>query len=522
MFKSAINNRQPKDPLGRTERAWLTSLNEFLQNGASTLIALLVTPYIAKKLGFEQYGVWLMVVQILGYVTWADLNPGSALKLALITRQNEEDHEPKRRIISASLIVALANLPIYIVGWLILYWCMPLVLKSSIEWVSSARLAMTIMLLDGFLTNFFSVFSNILRAMNSAFRAMGRRSFVLIVFGMAQVVVVGFGLGMPGLAILGVFSNMATTILLFDAARKSFSWLGLSRPNKQDVLGLLKFSPSLFLSYFGYTLFQSSDLLVIGWILDPTVAAVYGLTKALPLLADRWLRPLVLSATAGLGDLYGRKEIERLAEVRTELHMIVLFLASIFGALALVLNKSFVELWVGHEQFAGLITSTLLILGVVLSLLSINDMILLDICGYLGLRVVWYTLCGLVVVICGALASIYYGVAGMVCGVVLGHILLLLGVQVMVFRLILDTDFFVRYCMAIVRPLILVGVIYIMAFVAGSEFLFSSWLRFVLAAGLVGLLAAGIMWFVGFTSKQRGALQIRLLPPLKTFIGRAV
>ena len=184
--------------LGRTERAWLTSANEILQNGTGALIALLITPYIAQKLGYEQYGVWLMVAQILGYVTWADLSPGSALKLSLITRQHEEDHEPKRRIISASLVVALANLPIYIMGWLLLYWFMPVLLKNSIEWVLSARVAMTIMVLGGFLSNFLSVFSNILRAMNSAFKAMGLRSFVLLGLSLVQVVVVGFGLGMPG------------------------------------------------------------------------------------------------------------------------------------------------------------------------------------------------------------------------------------------------------------------------------------------------------------------------------------
>lgn len=506
--------------LGRTERAWLTSANEILQNGTGALIALLITPYIAQKLGYEQYGVWLMVAQILGYVTWADLSPGSALKLSLITRQHEEDHEPKRRIISASLVVALANLPIYIMGWLLLYWFMPVLLKNSIEWVLSARVAMTIMVLGGFLSNFLSVFSNILRAMNSAFKAMGLRSFVLLGLSLVQVVVVGFGLGMPGLAFLRIVSDVAMAILLFYVARKSFSWLGLSRPKKQDVLGLLKFSPWLFLYSFGYTLFQSSDLLIIGWILGPTVAAAYGLTRTLPLFADRWLRPLLLSTTAGMGDLFGRREIARLAETRTELHMIILFLISIFGALALALNRSFVELWIGDEQFVGLITSALLILGIALSLFSVTDMILLDICGYLGARVLWYTLCGLVVVICGVLLGKYYGVAGVAGGVVLGQILVLLGVQVMVFRMILNADLFVHYFKVIVRPSILVGLIYILAFAIGSEYIFLSWVSLAIVAFFTGVCASGLVWFVGFKSEQRHALQTRLLSPIQIWAER--
>ncbi len=514
------SENQSNMPLGRTDRAGLTAVNELLQNGINALVALLITPYIARKLGFEQYGIWLMIAQLLGYVTWADLSPGSALKLSLVTRQHEADAESKRRIISASLLVALINLPIYAIGWFLLYEFLPVLLKNSTEWVSSARLAMTIMVLGGFLSNFFNVFSNILRAMNAAFKAMGLRSFVLLGLSMAQILVVGSGLGMPGLAFLRIAGDVALSILLFDVARRSFSWLGLSRPRKQDVFGLLKFSPWLFLYSFGYTLFQSSDLLIIGWILGPTVAASYGLTRTLPLLADRWLRPVVLSTTAGMGDLYGRGEIGRLAAVRTELHMIVLFLASIFGAFALVLNRSFVDLWIGQGQFAGLATSTLLIVAIALSLCSVNDLTLLDVCGYLSQRVLWYTLCGLFVVLCGVVLGKNYGTTGVAGGIVFGQILLLFGIQVMVFRKVLNADLFFNYFKAIARPLFLVVIIYVVAFVIGSGSFFSSWMSLMIAALCTGICAAALMWLVGFTTEQRTMLQARLFSPIYAWVNR--
>src|SRR5258706_6188880 len=116
MYKSILKKGTGVS-LGRTGRAGLTAFNELIQNGTNALVALFITPYIAGKLGFEQYGIWLIVVQLLGYVTWADLSPGSALKLSLVTRQHEDDPELKRRIISASLIVSIINLPIYMLGW---------------------------------------------------------------------------------------------------------------------------------------------------------------------------------------------------------------------------------------------------------------------------------------------------------------------------------------------------------------------------------------------------------------------
>lgn len=517
MVKSTNTNQQPPEIPDRTYRALLTSANEIIQNGAGALIALLVTPYIAKELGFEQYGVWLMVIQVLGYVTWADLSPGSALKLSLITRQHEEDHEPKRRIISASLIVAFINLPIYFIGWLLLYWFMPVLLKNSMDWVPSARIAMTILMLGNFLTNFWSVFSNILRAMNFAYKAMGLRSLVLFGLSFAQVFVVGFGWGMPGLASLNIISNLTMAIILFFVARKTFLWLGLSKPRKQDVIGLLKFSPWLFLYSFGYSLFQSSDLLIIGWLLGPPAAASYGLTRTLPLLADRWLRPLVLSTNAGMGDLFGRREIVRLSEVRTELHMIILFLASIFGVIALAFNKSFIELWIGHEQFAGIITSAFVILGIILSLLSVNDMVLLDVCGYLSNRVILHTLCGLLVVSCGVLFSKYYGTAGMAGGILIGQVLLLLGIQMIIFRKLIIRDLYVKYIHEIIRPFILVGLIFYIAFLIGKEYIFSSWGSIILFASITGIITAGLMWYVGFKSKYRTAILIRVLSPIKAF-----
>jgi O-antigen/teichoic acid export membrane protein len=517
ILRSTLRAIRGATPTSRTERAWLTALNAFLQNGARVLVGLVVTPIVVRLLGSELYGNWLIIVQMAGYLLLADLNPGTGLKLTLATQQHLEDQDTKRRQIGASLVVGLINLPLYLIGGIALIWAAPFLIRDSSGDITPMRCALGLLMLNGYLSNFLGAPGVVLRGMNLDFKAMGLKAGLLIGIGLLDIAVVKAGLGLPGLAVNRIVSAALMGGLLCVVARRALPWFGTSRPKFREVRNLLGLSLWLELYSLAGLLNQSSDLILIGWVLGPAAAALFSLTRSLPRMASQPLNMLLGSVNAGLGDLYGRGELEQIREVRLQIHSAAIVLLTVVSCVALALNPAFVHRWVGADKFAGYVVNMLLVLLAAQMTLGRSDMTLLDACLAVRQRMILYVVSGVSSVVFGLIFMQRWGLAGLAGGFVLGQMTITIVSPLLVQRVIGQPAR--RYWAALAKPLFVAVILCVSAAVVGLNIVELSWLQLGAGGVAIALVGGVVMWRLGLDRARRMQMIQRLPSALRGLPG---
>ena len=92
-------------PTSLTRRASLTAIASLVDYAARLGVGLLVTPALVQGLGRALYGMWEMLLQLIGYMTAADGRPTDALRLTIANRQALDDAVARRRQTGAALVV---------------------------------------------------------------------------------------------------------------------------------------------------------------------------------------------------------------------------------------------------------------------------------------------------------------------------------------------------------------------------------------------------------------------------------
>src|SRR3989442_425750 len=108
-------------------------------------------------------------------------------------------------------------------------------------------------------------------------------------------------------------------------------------------------------------LLLSSDVLILGALLSPAVAATYVLTSCAARMTLGIFDLTVGAAMPGLGGVIGQQQYERAAQIRAEIMTLTWLFVTAVGATILLWNRSFLSLWVGGEHYAGVWANLLIV-----------------------------------------------------------------------------------------------------------------------------------------------------------------
>lgn len=463
---------------------------------------------MVRNMGSEAYGVWMILVSTVSYVAWADLSSGTSLKLVLATQQHVSDSLLKRRLISAGFIVSLLNLPVYIVGGTVLLVLLPRILNDTPNYLDASYVTLILLIVYMFLNSFLSIPGSVLRGMNLDYRAMGVRSATVLGFSLLDVVIVGAGIGMIGLAANRIAGTIVLGGLMFTVMKRVLPWFRFSLPSKRDVTRLLRFSPWLYLNALGYILFQTGDVLLIGVVLGPSTASVYLLTRTLTVALSKALTPVLMSAQPGITDIYTRGELAKLRKVRRDIHLGAIILLTVFGSVILALNHAFVGLWVGIDNFAGQTTNSIMLLFVVFMTMATLDLTLLDAALAMKERMSVYFFSALVAALTATMLASGFGIVGFATGYLLGGLILWFLVQLLLQRMLKQS--LVEYWLEFRRLLLFCMFFFTVFAQLGSQYSGDSWLHLLLLAVVQIVTILAILWVMGLTSSQRNSLLLRL------------
>jgi O-antigen/teichoic acid export membrane protein len=300
-------------------------------------------------------------------------------------------------------------------------------------------------------------------------------------------------------------------------ARANVPWLGIAWPPRKMLSDFWRQALWLFLASLGYVMQNSSDLLIVGILLNPSAAAIYGTTGAVLRMAIEPLYAIISSANAGIAGLCGQQAWDRVERVRNEIHLMALVVITVLGVGVLSLNRAFMAWWIGPSYYAG---DTLNVLLVLLALQSIplrSDVMLMD--GMLKFReraISTIVANALGMGFAGVLAH-FSGLEGAALGLFLGRVLAMTTYQIIIKQ---GSGIGVTgYFRWMGRPLLVgAGLLTVGYF---SPFHLTNLISFFAVGAIVTLISSLIMWFLGLNAVQRSYLSQRFgsqLPKVTRYI----
>jgi O-antigen/teichoic acid export membrane protein len=335
------------------ERAVLTASSQWIYRTTTAVTGLAITPFLVARLGDQQYGMWAVLLQLVGYAALFDVG-SSVMKLRLAALAGTGRPEPMRREVGAGAVSISVGLPVYLTAAAGLYGaCRGLSASCHARdddvmgaaWVLLA--ALTVQKMAGF-------FSHVLFGVNQEYRQTLLRTVLALLCSLADVAVVAAGGGLLGLAVNKLVTAGAALAVEARMVRRYVDWFGMAWPGWQHCLRSVRENGSyVLLQGWGSAVIESVEAVMIGYVLGAHVVTAYVLTTAPLRQVNNLLSAALNSGNAGIGRLFGSGHRSGLAAIHAQMWSIAAGAVSVGGAVIVLFNESLVRLWVGGPYDLG-------------------------------------------------------------------------------------------------------------------------------------------------------------------------
>jgi O-antigen/teichoic acid export membrane protein len=322
----------------------------------------------------------------------------------------------------------------------------------------------------------------ILVGTNNGYKSTRIQIIGVVVSNILMITVAYFGYGIIGLGFVILFVTAINGLLIFYICKRNISWLGVQKPSKEQLKKFFGFSFWVFLWSFVQKLILSSEILLIGFLINPEIVSNYVFTTYFVQLAISISLISGSAITPGLGKVIGAKELDKARGITRILRDIIMFIAAFFGGIILLLNKNFVSLWMGETYFIGEYSNLLIVLIMVHLIMFRMEGQVQDISLKIKNKVIYGGLFALLCFVFGLIGYKLLGerIEGIFLGILIGRVL-----HVFVFQNLVDK----MLVMKANKKIIFLYTYLLVLFFFSKVFMNTdSWLFFFLITFLTGLL----------------------------------
>jgi O-antigen/teichoic acid export membrane protein len=352
--------------MGRTKRFISGVSLGYAGQALTIVVGLWLTPFLLGRIGTHDYGLWLVALQMLAYVSLLDVGVVALLprETAFATgrRSVTGDGRELPALVGETARLVLWQTPLAAVVAVAVWLSIPSG-WAALRPPLGVALAAFVLLFPA------RIFQAVLQGLQDlAFVA--RTQIAAWLAGLALTVWMVF----EGFGLYAVVAGWAATQLLAAPAcwlrlRLSFPEAlprGLPRLTRRAARRRLGQGLLVSAGQVALTLVTGTDLLIIGALIGPAAVVPYACTaKLMSVLANQ---PQLLMQAAGpaLSEIRVSESRERVASVCAALGQAMLLASGGLVCVVLAVNGGFVGWWVGAENFGGVGLTALILLNVLL------------------------------------------------------------------------------------------------------------------------------------------------------------
>src|SRR5437588_2097727 len=336
------------------------------------LVGLLLSPFLLHRLGAQDYGLWLVGTQMLGYLFLLDLGVTGLLSREVAYAVGREagnrssNDAPANRelpaLVGRVIRIAMWQVPLLGMGalaiWLLNPGSWPQLRGPLAIVLAGFVLLFPTRVLQGTLTGLQDLgFLN--AAQTAAFLATTAITIGLVLMGWRLYsLAIAWIAGQSLLALI-----WAARVFLRYRYALPRRLLQVRWPEARQYLGK---STWVTVTKIGDVLLSGTDLLLVGRFLGPGAVIAYACTGKLLLVLSNQPQMLMELALPGLSHMRFAESRERTRQAFTALSQGMLLMTGAIVSCVLLLNRSFVSWWVGKDLYAGTLLTALLIASLLL------------------------------------------------------------------------------------------------------------------------------------------------------------
>jgi O-antigen/teichoic acid export membrane protein len=312
-----------------------------------------------------------------------------------------------------------------VMGFLIA-WFAPDYLKAPLEFVGTVRLTAGLLMANIIIIGLADVPHSALRGANLDYKSIGTSTFLVIANGWTDYLAIYLRTGISGVAFTDILITIATGAFFIRIARENIAWLGIKLPIRDELRRFF----SLNWWFIGWQLVVQAmlvgDVVLLGILLSPNIVTIYVITKYALDVATNLIVTAIAGILPGLGGIIGAGEVKKAAQLRGEMISLIWLLATCIGSTILLMDRSFIAIWVGKQYDAGWINLLLITIMMIQLVIIRGDASIIDVTLKLRHKVYWGIVSVTVSLMLAGFMIKYFslGIGGLCLGFILGQSIL--------------------------------------------------------------------------------------------------
>jgi O-antigen/teichoic acid export membrane protein len=354
--------------MSRIRKAAVNAVYGYSQFAIAIVTGIVLVPLTLHHLGVRSWGLWLASGELLGYAGMVDFGILAVLPWMLAEAHGGHDRQRMRRLVGEGVWVGMIVGVVYIGLALLLWRVLPSVLRLTEDERATLAGPLVLLVLVTGMTYPLRVFRAVLGGIQDA-HFNGSLSLIqaaLTATLTAILLIRGYGLyaiavaaALPAFTVMVVSAFRVMTVAP-DLLR------GWGRPSVAALRPLVANGTGVWLGVMGWQLLAASNSLVLAFLGRPEWAVIYACTAKLSATCTQLVWIPTDSGLVGLAQVYGeRTGAERLRHLVLMMLRMHLLLSGAAACALLIINPTFVTLWVGGTLFGGVPLNMLLATGVI-------------------------------------------------------------------------------------------------------------------------------------------------------------
>ena len=340
----------------------------------STLVQLLYTPFLIRKLGQSEYGLYSLVANIIGYLTVLDLGFGNAIIVYTAKYRAQKKYDEEKKLHGMFKIIFIIIGIIAAILGVILYFCVDVFFGNTMTNVEIQKLKIMMLILSFnlMLTFSFSIYSSII----SAYEKFTFQKIMSIINTLLKplLMIPLLFLGFKSIAMCVIITIINIIVLLSNY---------IYCKNKLRInIKFLGFDKILFKTIFGYSIWIFMQVIVdkINWSVDQFILGAVSGTIAVSVYAiASTLNQLFINLSTAVSSVFLPKMSKLVAknassEILTnemiKVGRIQTYIIFLMCTGLILFGKQFIMLWAGEGFNDSYYVALILIIPACLSLIQ--------------------------------------------------------------------------------------------------------------------------------------------------------